>query len=107
MNQEDQLEDEDTTLAGVCQYLSKFYADESNALKIGSVFPGYHDHYAESEGKASFGRLPEYSGRTFEASVAQAFRHQPAFVQVATWNDFQEGTVLEPATGREHTPFYF
>ena len=52
----------------------------------------------------SHGVLPEYDGKTFEVSMEEARENRPSFIQLCTWNDYQEGTVFEPSKERE---FYF
>jgi len=102
---------EKTTLEDVHRYLDDFYQDNKGSFHIGTIFPGFHDYYVEgSLGEdSSYGRLPEYNGKTFEASIYQAKEHMPNFVQAATWNDFQEGTVFEPAIERgiEYKSVYY
>jgi len=66
---------------------------------MGSVFPGFHDYYFEGSGGRlkSHGFLLEHDGHTVEAAIDRAKIHRPAFVQLCTWNDWQEGTVFEPS----------
>jgi len=102
-----------TTLGFVHSYLKDFYRHKKeDTLNIGTILPGYHDYYVEGSNgsKGSYGHLPEFGGHTFEASMYQAKSNMPNFVQAATWNDFQEGTVFEPAVEREDeygNPYYF
>lgn len=59
------------------------------------AFPGYHDIYAEA-GQKSFGYIDHKGGRTLQFSLNSAFKYARDFIQIATWNDFGEGTVIEP-----------
>lgn len=61
------------------------------------VFPGYHDCYAETGQGPSYGFIPRDDGKTLEASWDFAVAARPAFIQLATWNDYGEGTTLEPS----------
>lgn len=86
-----------SVLKGLNKYLDTFYkAGKPGTIHIGSILAGYHDYYKQGRGTHSHGRLPEYDGATMQATLAKAVEHQPAFVQVCTWNDFEEGTIVEP-----------
>jgi hypothetical protein len=61
------------------------------------VFPGYHDCYAETGQGPSYGFIPRDDGKTLEAAWDLAVGARPAFIQIATWNDYGEGTAIEPA----------
>lgn len=61
------------------------------------VFPGYHDCYAETGQGPSYGFIPREDGKTLEASWNLAVSAHPAFIQIATWNDYGEGTSVEPS----------
>lgn len=98
------------SLGRVHQYLREYYERTRGEVRLGSVFPGFHDFYDEgSNGNIrSYGHLPEYDGHTFEASIEQARRNQPTFIQLCTWNDYQEGTVIEPTKERQNgSHFYY
>jgi len=99
---EEDLGGQDEVLAGVHEHLRSFYEQSKGTLHMGSVFTGFHDYYQQGRGTASYGRLPQYDGHTFEATMYQARLHQPTFVQAATWNDWEEGTALEPGEGYAH-----
>ena len=62
---------------------------------ISSAFPRFHDIYAQA-GAVSYGYLDDAGGRTLTDTLARALTNNSAVVQVATWNDFGEGTVVEP-----------
>lgn len=98
---------EENKLTGVHRYLIDFYEGKTGTLHIGSVFQGFRDFYVEGRGSKSYGRLPLYDGHTFEATMDQARRNQPTFIQVATWNDWEEGTIIEPAVEWPTTPLFF
>jgi len=82
-------------------YLENFYRTMQrkypDKLIVGTVWPGFDDS------KASWrrGRRMDYKcGRTFEDGL-RTFRHfygndnAPAFLLIATWNDYEEGTDIE------------
>ncbi len=86
----------DTALNG---YLAVF---EQKAVPwpayISSAFPRFHDIYALAGVEPSFGYLDDQNGATFQETLARAMTDASAYVQVVTWNDFGEGTVVEPTT---------
>ncbi len=79
------------------KYLDELYTRGSKE-SIGVVFPRYHDFYAEAKLHKSYGRILGHNGRTFEQSLATARNSDAAVIQIATWNDFGEGTAIEPST---------
>ncbi len=63
---------------------------------IATAFPGFHDIYKEAGVHDSYGSIEARDGRTFIESLAQAMKSGAPIVQIATWNDYGEGTVIEP-----------
>jgi hypothetical protein len=61
------------------------------------VFPRFHDIYAEAGLHASYGRIADDDGQTFATTLSKALDAKAPLVQVATWNDWGEGTVIEPS----------
>ena len=61
------------------------------------AFPGYHDYYAEAGQGPSYGFIPREAGRTMQASLDLALARPAPFIQLATWNDYGEGTAIEPS----------
>ncbi len=76
--------------------LESFYNDPTNELVIGSAFPGFHDYYEEGGWGQSYGYLSHLGGETFENTLLKASEHDLDYVQLVTWNDFGEGTMIEP-----------
>ncbi len=62
---------------------------------ISSAFPRFHDIYAQAGG-SSYGYLDDANGSTFANTLVRAMTNNSAFVQIVTWNDFGEGTIVEP-----------
>jgi hypothetical protein len=63
---------------------------------VSSAFPRFHDIYAQAGVEPSFGYLDDQNGATFQETLTRAMTNSSACVQVVTWNDFGEGTVVEP-----------
>jgi hypothetical protein len=78
-------------------YLSSF---EENAAAlpdyVSSAFPRFHDIYSQAGNGSSYGYLDDANGATLTNSLRLAMTNRSAFVQLVTWNDFGEGTMLEP-----------
>lgn len=76
---------------------------ELGARQVGGAaamaFPGYHDYYAEAGQGPSYGFIARDEGRTMQASLELALARPGPFIQLATWNDYGEGTAIEPSRG--------
>jgi hypothetical protein len=67
---------------------------------IAAAFPGYRDFYAQAGVGKSYGFIDYRDGKTFVESFDRAMKSGSAIVQVATWNDYGEGTGIEPTAER-------
>jgi hypothetical protein len=61
------------------------------------AFPRFVDIYAEAKVHDSWGRIEDQEGATFQITLELALATGSAFVQIATWNDWGEGTSVEPS----------
>ena len=61
------------------------------------AFPRFVDIYAEAKVHKSYGRIDDKRGVTFQTSMEQALKTKSPIVQIATWNDWGEGTIIEPS----------
>jgi Glycosyl hydrolase family 99 len=90
-------------------YLANFEMTAKNQAWPGfvsSAFPRFHDIYGQIGGTA-LGILDDASGNTLASTLRRAMTNNSAIVQIVTWNDFGEGTVVEPtAAGNEPTTEY-
>lgn len=85
------------TTTALESYLSGFQASAAGWPGfISSAFPRFHDIYAQAGVSASYGYLDDQSGNTLRETLGQAMINGSALVQVVTWNDFGEGTIVEP-----------
>jgi len=66
------------------------------AYSIPAAFPGFHDIYAEAGAQKTHGVLHHRDGATFAETLAVALASGARIAQLVTWNDFGEGTVIEP-----------
>lgn len=61
------------------------------------AFPRFVDIYAEAKLHDSYGRIEDNDGATFTATLEQALASKSRIIQLATWNDWGEGTNIEPS----------
>ena len=62
-----------------------------------AAWPRFHDIYSEAGVQPSFPRLADRDGKTYADTLARATRSGAAAVQIVTWNDWGEGTQIEPS----------
>ncbi|MGC9941294.1 MAG: glycoside hydrolase family 71/99-like protein [Verrucomicrobiota bacterium] len=65
-------------------------------LYISSAFPRFHDIYQRAGGRNYLGYLGDHHGDTFRETLSRAMTNSSAIVQIVTWNDFGEGSMIEP-----------
>ena len=63
---------------------------------VSSAFPRFRDIYAQAGVGSSYGYLDDANGATLTNTLARAMTNHSAVIQLVTWNDFGEGTILEP-----------
>jgi hypothetical protein len=64
---------------------------------IPAAFPRFDDIYREAGSGSGYPRIPDDKGKTLQTTFHKALRSQPAIIQLATWNDWGEGTQIEPS----------
>jgi hypothetical protein len=80
-------------------YLTQF--EQGAALwggYISSAFPRFHDIYQQAGTQPSLGYLDDDNGLTFQSTLQRAMTNASAIAQIVTWNDYGEGTIVEPTT---------
>ncbi len=83
-------------------YLDRLYAGDDVADSVvGVAFPGFRDIYGEAGLHETYGFIPEFGGQTFTETLDRALASGTKVVQLVTWNDYGEGTVIEPTRRRE------
>jgi hypothetical protein len=79
--------------------LDNFYNVRAKQLEhyIGSAYPGFDDYYELGGWEDQIGWTIGHNGtETFSATLGRATEAQVAMLQLVTWNDFGEGTMIEP-----------
>jgi len=66
---------------------------------IATVFPGFQDIYQQAGVHESYGSIAPRDGQTFTETLDLALNSKAQVIQIATWNDYGEGTVIEPTRG--------
>lgn len=84
-------------------YMADFYDRSENwKYHVGGAFPGFHDIYKEANVGSSYGFLDALDGKTFRLTLQEALNHNPDMIQLITWNDYGEGTIIEPTIEFEY-----
>jgi len=63
---------------------------------IATAFPGFKDIYKQAGVHDSYGSIASRNGLTLSESLTQALESKAPLIQIATWNDYGEGTMIEP-----------
>jgi hypothetical protein len=63
---------------------------------ISSAFPRFHDIYQRSDVRNYWGYLGDRQGNTLRETLSRGMTNSSFMVQVVTWNDFGEGSMVEP-----------
>lgn len=63
---------------------------------ISSAFPRFHDIYQRAGVRNYWGYLGDRQSETLRETLSRAMTNACSLVQVVTWNDFGEGSMVEP-----------
>src|SRR5262249_53240945 len=75
-----------------------FYRESKGwATGMAVAFPRFHDIYEQAKVHKSWGTIDDNDGKTFVATLAAALKSGLPLVQICTWNDWGEGTAIEPS----------
>jgi hypothetical protein len=78
-------------------YLERFYRNaQRRDYIVGGAFPAFHDIYSEADVRSSFGYLDPQHGDTLRLTLDLALQNNVDLIQLITWNDYGEGTMIEP-----------
>jgi hypothetical protein len=61
------------------------------------AYPRFHDIYEQARVHKSWGRISDNDGDTFVVTIRKALESGLPLVQICTWNDWGEGTMIEPS----------
>jgi len=65
--------------------------------KIGHAYPGFVDFYKDGHWGDGIGwNIPHRGDTTFTETLQLALSSEVKIIQIATWNDYGEGTMIEP-----------
>ena len=82
------------------EHYYSYYVNHEEEITAGAVYPGFKDYYSQGGWRAPEDEkwILEHNGMTrFQESLDVTSRYPVDFVQLVTWNDFGEGTMLEPS----------
>lgn len=83
--------------ASLKNYLVDFEKKSANwPACISSAFPRFHDIYQRAGVRNYWGYLGDRNGENLRENLNRALTNHSALVQIVTWNDFGEGTTIEP-----------
>ena len=64
---------------------------------IPAAFPRFHDIYQEAGVQKSWGKIEDRDGKTYAETLERALKSPASLIQIVTWNDWGEGTQIEPS----------
>ena len=79
------------------EYLLDTKKRHADSLYLPVAFPGFLDYYEQAGLHPSYGYLDDRNGKTLKESLNLAWTEEFPVIQIATWNDFGEGTAVEPS----------
>ncbi|MBZ0292597.1 MAG: glycoside hydrolase family 99-like domain-containing protein [Anaerolineae bacterium] len=83
--------------AVLTSYLELFYRNAGRGdYVVGSAFPSFHDIYEEAGERSSYGYIDPQDGETLRMTLLLALDADSNIIQLVTWNDYGEGTMIEP-----------
>jgi len=78
--------------------LDHYYASAPGWLQsIPAAWPRFDDIYAQAEVHSSWGHIDDREGRTYAETLERALKSNAPVIQLVTWNDWGEGTQIEPS----------
>jgi len=85
------------TTEALNSYLRDFYNKaKSWDYLVAGAWPQFDDIYKEAGVSDGYGLLEAHDGETLRSTLQRALEQQPDAIQLVTWNDYGEGTMIEP-----------
>ena len=95
------------SIENLVKYMNEFYRKQENRpFVVGTAIPAFHDIYAQAGGR-SYGFLDYSNGETFKLTWEAAKKARANIIQIQTWNDYGEGTIVEPTIERGYASLEF
>ena len=76
--------------------LDHFYNTTNVGLQMGSAYPCFHDFYQQGGWGDSYGYVDAQQGAMLQKTLDKAADYHSPYIQLVTWNDYGEGTMIEP-----------
>lgn len=76
--------------------LEDFYAQQDSGFKIASAYPGFNPFYEKGGWSGPTFVIKDNGVRNFQATLGLALKSNADYIQIPTWNDYGEGTMIEP-----------
>ena len=64
---------------------------------VAAAYPRFDDIYQQAGVGKSWGHIDDLAGKTYTETLGRALKSDAAIVQLVTWNDWGEGTQIEPS----------
>jgi hypothetical protein len=87
-------------------HVQNFYTNRASQydVAIGSAYPGFKDYYAQGGWGSNMPWSIDYKdGQTLQETLEMARNSKIEYLQLVTWNDFGEGTMIEPTLEFQYT----
>lgn len=76
--------------------LKAFYQSPDSGEKIASAYPGFNPYYAKGGWGGPTFIIPAHGTENFRTTLQLALESGATYIQIPTWNDYGEGTMIEP-----------
>ena len=85
------------TQDALAQQTAFYQRFQSSPLFIAAAFPRFDDIYSQAGVGPSYGHIDDRQGQTYVGTLTKALQSAAPIVQIVTWNDWGEGTQIEPS----------
>lgn len=75
---------------------TKYATSDQHNVFAGGAWPGFNDFYQEGGAGNTLFVIEHDQGSVWNELLEKASANEPDFLQLITWNDFGEGTMIEP-----------